>query len=159
MSELGDASSVISKVVIGVVFLVALVVSIKKLRAKTAMQSFVLDVIFASIILAPFLIAFIWGDLQLPDFDAVDQSKMKSPMDAIGELKPIKIILIGCAFALWVIGHTVLMKAHWRRINKKPKIFENPFTPQYAEFNLQEWAILAGIVVGGLGLAFAALIA
>ena len=159
MFELNDPSSILYKVLIVVALLVALVGLVKKFRAKTAMENFKAEVLIGAPILSVFLIAFLFGAIDIPNLDSEEASKIQDPIESISGMQPLQIVLIICAFSLGYIGYAVLMHSHWRRIGKKPRIFENPFKPQYAEFNLKEWAILGGVMICFFGFGFAAIIA
>ena len=159
MFELNDPSSILYKVLIVVALLIALVGFVKGFRAKTAMENFKAQILFGAPILAVLLFIFFFGAIDIPNLDSEEVSKIQDPFESIIGMKPLQIALIICAFGLGYIGYAVLMHSHWRRIKKKPKVFENPFKPQYAEFNLKEWAILVGIMLGFLGFGFAAIIA
>ena len=159
MFELSDPSSVAYKVLGAMDLLVALVGLIGGLRAKTAMENFKAGIIFVVPILSIFLIALLFGAIDLPNLDSEETAKTQDPFESLSGLKPLQIVFLICAFGLGGLGNAVLMHSHWRRIKKKPKIFENPFKPQHAEFNLKEWAILTGLMLGALGFGFAAIIA
>lgn len=159
MFELNDPSSISYKILAAVVLLIALVGLVKELRAKTAMENFKAQILFGAPILSVFLVAYLFGAIDLPNLDSGKASKVQDPIASLSGLKPLQIVFIVCAFGLGGVGNAVLMHSHWRRIKKKPKIFENPFKPQYAEFNLKEWAILVVLMLGAIGFGFAAIIA
>lgn len=159
MFELNDPSSIFYKALIVVALLIALAGVVKGFRAKTAMEKFKAQILFVAPILSVFLIAFLFEAINIPNFDSEEVSNIQDPFESISGMKPLQIVLIICAFSLAYIGYAVLMHSHWRRIKKKPKVFENPFKPDYAEFNLKEWVILVGVMLGSLGFGFAAIIA
>jgi hypothetical protein len=157
MTEPTSFLAIILCVLFFVGFPISVLGFIRTFRAKTVSENIKAHLMSFVPILTLFLVAYLGGLIDIPNFESENFKNQPDPLKSLGNLKPLQIFFLTCAFGISFAGNTFLFHSHHKRTNKKWTTIMNPFAPVFADFNSREWLIFWGSLAAFFIFGFAAL--
>ena len=149
-STLGITPPVMLEFAFAALFCATLVVApiawYRMLVAKTQRAYLVNIALFALPILAVLALGQILGVI---DFAAPPKNELPANPE-LPQLSGIQTLLLTAAGSIWLIGGSLLMRRHAKRMGRSSWSMMNPFKPAFRDFNAHEWISLACLAVTAL---------